>query len=82
MEPQQTIPEPRFYKQFFDVDGTRGFAAIFRAVDPPPSPTYSAEYFVGWVPPEREGELDIWIAFLNKEIANRLATASLGDALK
>ena len=65
-------PEAHFYKQFFDVDGRQGFAAIFRAVDPPPSPTYSGQYFVGWVPPEREAELDGWVSFLNAEIAKRL----------
>ena len=73
---QPLHPESRFYKQLFDLDGRRGIAAIFRAVEPPPSPKYRADIFVGWVPPEREAELNEWLAFLNGEIAKRLASAA------
>lgn len=57
----------KFVKQWFDLDGHRGCAVLFVSMGTPPL------YFTGWVPPEREGDADKWIAFLNDEIAKRHA---------
>jgi hypothetical protein len=51
----------------FDVDGKRGVAVFFESASEPPW------YLAGWVEPERAGEAARWVAFLNDEIANRLA---------
>jgi hypothetical protein len=58
--------ESVFRKQWFDIDGRCGWAVIFdtRPIEP--------TYFAGWVPAEREVEVDKWIAFLNGEIRKRL----------
>jgi hypothetical protein len=64
-----------FYKVGFDFGPElRGSAAVFRAFDPMAGHAPPAEYVVGWVPPARERDLDEWIAFLNTEIAKRLAS--------
>jgi len=56
----------RFLKRWFDFPdlGKRGWAIIFQDF-PPPGP--DCEWFLGWVPPEREAEADGWIAFMNAE---------------
>jgi hypothetical protein len=67
--------ESGFRKQWFEFDdGRRGWAAIFQAFDPNSPNPELPEYFLGWVQPEREHELDQWIAFLNSEIRKRLQT--------
>ena len=56
----------RFLKRWFDFPdlGKRGWSIIFQDF-PPPGP--DCEWFLGWVPPEREAEADGWIAFMNAE---------------
>jgi hypothetical protein len=54
---------------------------IFQASDPR-QVTGHCEYTAGWVPPEREAELDGWIAFLNAEIAKRIEEARSGTPKK
>jgi hypothetical protein len=71
--------DSRFYKRPFDFGPTsRGTAAIFQVFDPMSSTPGKCEYLVGWVPPEREADLDRWIAFLNTEIAKRVSPARNG----
>jgi len=65
--------DSRFRKEWFEFEhGNRGWAAIFQAFDPSSPSPEPPEYFAGWVPPDREQELDEWIQFLNDEIASRL----------
>jgi hypothetical protein len=65
----------RFYKVPIDSAGDQnGWAAIFRAFDPASANPQVPEYVVGWVPQEREHDLDGWLEFLNTEIAKRLAS--------
>jgi len=58
----------------FDVDGKRGVALFFESGDEPPW------IFAGWVPPNRAKEAESWAAFLNGEIANRLAVRPAGPS--
>ncbi len=60
-------PTAHFAKQWSDIDDRRGWAVTFR------SGGVNGDFVAGWVPPEREAEADQWIAFLNAEIAARLA---------
>ena len=60
-------PESAFRKQWFDIDGRRGWAVTFHTSGDP------SDYFAGWVPPERELDADEWIFFLNAEIRQRLS---------
>ncbi len=69
-------PTSRLFRQRFDLDDShRGWAVIFRFVDPPLH-SHMTDVFVGWVQPDRGSEADRWITFLNEEIAKRLATTS------
>jgi len=56
-----------FFKQWFDLEGARGWAIVFRSMGAPPL------YFTGWVPPGQESAADQWIEFLNGEIEKRHA---------
>lgn len=60
-----------FYKQWFDFGDRSGWAVAFRPQDPP-APNVG-DYFVGWVEPGRESDVDHWLTFLNNEIAARTA---------
>jgi len=55
-----------FLKRPFDFPdlGKRGWAMIFQNFQPPGE---DCEILLGWVPPEREREVDDWIAFMNAE---------------
>lgn len=66
--------ESRFRKQWFDISekNVSGWAAIFRSFDIGRKGDGPEEFFVGWVPPEREADIDVWISFLNEEVAKRL----------
>ena len=58
----------------------RKFLSVPAGLTPtPPSPTYDDQFFAGWVPVEREADLDGWIAFLNNEIAKRLGLPHVED---
>ena len=57
----------------FDIDGQRGVGVLFESAGEPPW------YMTGWVPPERAKEAEAWVAFLNSEIANRLADRPAGE---
>ena len=61
-------------KQRFDFANTnqRGWALIFRSFDRDAKTGLPEEFFVGWVPPEREADADRWIDFLNSQIKDRL----------
>jgi hypothetical protein len=65
--------DARFYKQWFDLGGHRGWAVVFRPQDPPVPKV--GDYFVGWVDANREADVDGWLTLLNGEIVAR-ATAS------
>lgn len=69
-------PESRIYKRWFDFPdlGMKGWAIILRVWDADSNPKSPGVYekFPGWVPPEREGEADQWITFLNAEIRDRI----------
>jgi hypothetical protein len=73
----QLEPNSTFRKRWFDPTefSPRCWVVIFQAFDPNETNPEPPEYLVGWVPPEREQELDKWLAFLNGEIANRLDAA-------
>lgn len=43
-------------------------AVILHLFDHASDPALSPEYLVGWVPLEREAELDQWLAFLNQHL--------------
>lgn len=68
-------PTSRFYKTWFDVPdlGKRGWAIVFRLADEPMEPGENLLFFGGWVPPEREADVDGWVERLNNEIRDRLA---------
>lgn len=72
----------RFYKRWFDLPdlGARGWVIIFRIFDPVGEPTEPYEQFPGWVPPERGGDADRWIEFLNAQIRARLTGAVISGA--
>lgn len=57
----------------FDIDGKRGIGVLFESANEPPW------YMAGWVQPERAKEAEAWVAFLNSEIANRLADRPAGE---
>lgn len=78
--PVDLMPEAAFRKVRFDFpeDNLRGFAAVLsytRETDPAYTREGDRIYeaFAGWVPPEREQELDEWIAFLNRDIEAGIA---------
>jgi hypothetical protein len=64
----------RLHKLAFHFPETNqtGHAVIFRSFDKGDS-GLPEEFFVGWVPAERESDADGWITFLNREIKDRLA---------
>lgn len=66
--------DARFYKQRFAFVDRNGWAVVFRPQDPP-APNVG-DYFVGWVEPSREADVDRWLTFLNSEIAARTASHS------
>ncbi|MBP6842766.1 MAG: hypothetical protein KA201_03455 [Kofleriaceae bacterium] len=72
-------PESRMYKRWFDFPdlGKKGWAIILRVWDAGSNERNPGVYekFPGWVPPEREQEADLWIAFFNQEIRARLREA-------
>lgn len=70
LDPRATLLKRRF--DFPDLNRT-GWAIIFQNSPPPGE---QCEWFLGWVPPEREGEADTWIAHLNAEIAARFREAA------
>lgn len=71
------LPCSRFYRQAFDVsEDMRGWVLVFQFFPPGLLPWPKAEYLAGWVPPERGGEADRWIAFLNEQIRDRLRQAA------
>jgi len=77
---QRFHPATRLRKQWFSLpDGSRGWAVIYRWEDRGPDGA-PVEYAVGWVQPERETDVDRWIAFLNDEIQKRVAQPSVSDA--
>lgn len=65
----------RFKKQNFGPTkhARSGVALIFRQFDRSPHQDSPAEYFVGWVPADREQELDGWLTFMNNEVRKRRA---------
>lgn len=68
-------PESHLYKRWFefaDVQPNRGWALIFRMLDPEGTPTKPYEEFVGFAPPEKEHEADRWIERINAAIQDRL----------
>lgn len=70
-------PTSHFYKRWFelaDID-KRGWAIVFQVAPPESTQREVAEYFCGWVPPERGDEADQWISFLNDQIKDRLRAA-------
>lgn len=69
------LPWSRFYRRPFDFPdlGKRGSVIVFQFFPPGLLPWPTAEYFAGWVPPEREADADRWVAFLNDEIRARVA---------
>lgn len=71
--PVALMPGASFRKIPFDFpeDNLRGFAAVLTYK--PGAADYVPEALAGWVPPEREQELDEWIAFLNRDIEAGLA---------
>ena len=64
----------RFRKQWFAFSdkGVSGWAVIFRSFDHGLNGDGPEEFFIGWVPPEREADADLWLTFLNNEVAERL----------
>lgn len=76
------LPSSHFYKRWFELaeHGQRGWAIVFQVFPPGTLPWPKAEYFAGWVPPERGDEADRWIEFLNNEIRDRLQRAMLVSA--
>lgn len=66
-------PGAAFRKVRFDFpeDNICGFAAVLSYK--PSAADYEPEAFAGWVAPEREQELDEWIAFLNRDIESGIA---------
>lgn len=76
------LPTSHFYKRWFELaePGQRGWAIVFQVFPPGTLPRPKAEYFVGWVPPERGDEADRWIEFLNHEIRDRLQRAKPASA--
>jgi len=64
----------RLRKQWFDFPdtGRRGWAVVYRWDDDHRGEG-PVEYLVGWVPPDRERDVDTWISFLNDEIQKRVA---------
>lgn len=71
--------ESHFYKRAFDFPdlGVKGYALVFRVYRPMGQPGQVAEYLAGWVPLDRETDVDGWVAFLNAEIRDRLVTAGI-----
>ncbi len=65
----------RFYKRVTPLaDGAQVVAVVLRICDENDPPGQKQiEHLAGWVPSECESEADQWIAFLNEEIAQRLA---------
>lgn len=56
----------------FDVDGMRGVGLLFESAGEPPWT------MIGWVPPSQADDAAEWAAFLNGEIAKRLANEPAG----
>ncbi|MGE0401922.1 MAG: hypothetical protein AB7T06_34785 [Kofleriaceae bacterium] len=63
----------RFRKQVFGptAHGRSGVALIFRHFDSSPQQDHPSEYLVGWVPREREAQLDQWMDFMSAELLKR-----------
>ncbi len=59
-----------FRKQLFKLQDQRTsrVAAVFHQFDEDLTGKPSMEYFIGWVPKERERDLETWLAFLNGQI--------------
>jgi len=55
-----------------DETGTEGTAVIFREWDSSPRSTQPSEMFVGWVRPERRGELEQWLSEMRSHLAAAL----------
>lgn len=71
--------ESHFYKRAFDFPdlALKGYALVFQVYPPKGKPGQVAEYLAGWVPVDRETDVDGWVAFLNAEIRDRLLTAGI-----
>ena len=73
-------PDSKLYKFPFEFGTTqRGVAVVFQAFAIDSQLTDHPEYVIGWVPTERENELEYWIEFLNAEIAMRVTGSSLSS---